>query len=101
MFPCTNVSILNLTDPDLAESVDQKTVFPNIYASRKAIVNTKIKVFEKNAFDAFVLEHPSLDFAKSCLERVPPQKFWSISSFYPDRVCRLHVQVRLLILRPL
>ena len=27
---------------------------------------------------------------------MPPQKFWSISSYYPDLVCRLHVQIRLM-----
>ena len=31
-----------------------------------------------------------------CLELVPPQNFWSISSHYPDLVCRLHVQIRLM-----
>ena len=27
---------------------------------------------------------------------VPPQKFWSISSYYPDLLCCLHVQIRLM-----
>ena len=53
-------------------------------------------MFGKNAWSAFVLEYPSFDFAKSSLELVPPQKFWSISSDYPDLVCRLHVQIRLM-----
>ena len=53
-------------------------------------------MFEKNASSAFVPEHSSFDFAKSCLELVPPQKFWSISSYYSDLVCRLHVQIRLM-----
>ena len=53
-------------------------------------------MFEENATNAFVFEHPSLDFAKSWLELVPLQKFWTISSFYPDQVCRLHVQIRLM-----
>ena len=44
-------------------------------------------------WSAFVLEHPGFGFAKSCLE---PQKFRSISSRYPDLVCRLHVQIRLI-----
>ena len=44
-------------------------------------------------WSAFVLEHPGFGFAKSCLE---PKKFWSISGRYPDLVCRLHVQIRLI-----
>ena len=60
------------------------------------VVKSKIKVFEENAWSAFVFEHPSFDFAKSCLQLVPPKKFWSISSCYPDLVCRLHVQTRLM-----
>ena len=56
------------------------SVFPS-YAQWKAVVKSKIKVLEENAWNAFVLEHRSFDFAKSCLELVPPQKFWSISSY--------------------
>ena len=52
-------------------------------------------MFDENAWSGFVLEHPSFDFAKSCFELVPPQKFWSISGYYPDLVCRLHVLIRL------
>ena len=71
------------------------SVFPS-YAQWKADVKSKIKVFEENAWSAFVPEHPSFDFAKSCLELVPPKKFWSISSYYSDLVCRLYVQIRLM-----
>ena len=51
------------------------SVFPS-YAQWKAVVKPKIKVFES----AFVLEHPSFDFAKSCLELAraqapPPPSF--------------------------
>ena len=53
-------------------------------------------VFEENTWSAFVLEHPSFDFVMSCLELVPPQKFWSISSYYIYLVCRLHVQISLM-----
>ena len=63
------------------------SVFPS-YASWKAIIMSKVKVFEENAWNAFVLEHRKFDFAKSCLELVPPQKFWSISNFYPGLVGR-------------
>ena len=48
------------------------SVFPS-YASWEATVKSKIEVFEEM--------HPSLDFAKSCLELVPLQKFWAISVF--------------------
>ena len=62
----------------------------------KAVVKSNIKVFEENVWSAFVLEHPRFDFAKSCLELAPPEKFWLISSYYPDLVCHLHVQIRLM-----
>ena len=52
----------------------------------------KITVFEENAWSTFVHEQPSFDFANSCSELVPPEKVWSISSYYPDLVCRFHVQ---------
>ena len=69
--------------------------FPT-YSSWKTIVKSKVFEFEENAWNAFVLGHPNLAFAKSCLELVPPQKFWSISASYPDLVCRLHAQIRLM-----
>ena len=55
---------------------------------------SKVKVFEENAWNAFVLEQRKFDFVKSCIEFVPLQKFWSISSCYPHLVgwlspCRL------------
>ena len=53
-------------------------------------------MFEEKAWSAFVLEHPGFDSAMSCLELVPPQKVWSISSHCPDLVCRLDVQTRLM-----
>ena len=62
----------------------------------KAIVMSKVKVFEENAWNAFVLEHRKFDFAKSWLQLVPRQKFRLISSFYPDLVSRIHVQMRLI-----
>ena len=77
------------------ESWFLNSVFPS-YTQWKAVVKSKIKVFEENGWSAFLLEHPSFDFAKSCFELVPPQKFWSISSYYLDLVCCLHVQIRLM-----
>ena len=65
----------------------QEECFPIIWA-----VESDCKV-KKCVKCFFVLEHPSFDFTKSCLELVPPQKFWSISGYYPDLFCRLHVQI--------
>ena len=52
----------------------------------KHLEMSKVKVFEENAWNAFALEHHNIDFAKSCIECVPLQKFWSISSCYPHLV---------------
>ena len=34
--------------------------------------------------------------ARSCLANVSPEKFWAITAEYPDLVCRLHVQIRMM-----
>ena len=72
-------------------------VFPT-YLSWKAIVKTKIREFEENAWIDFVQKHPSFKFARTCLDNVSPHKFWSISDQYPDSVCRLHVQIILMVI---
>ena len=59
-------------------------------------MKTKIREFEENAWIDFVQKHPSLKFARTCLDNVSPHKFWTISDQYPDLVCRLHVQIRLM-----
>ena len=66
------------------------SVFPT-YLSWKAIVKTKIRELEENAWIDFVQKHPSFKFARTCLDNVSPHKFWSISDQYPDLVSRLHV----------
>ena len=71
------------------------SVFPT-YLCWKAIVKTKIREFEENAWIDFVQKHPSFKFARTCLDNVSPHKFWFISNQYPDLVSRLHVQIRLL-----
>ena len=71
------------------------SVFP-MYLSWKAIVKTKIREFEENAWIDFVQTHPSFKFARTCLDNASPHKFWSISDQYPDLVCRLHIQIRLM-----
>ena len=60
-------------------------VFPT-YLSWKAIVKTKIREFEENAWIDFVQKHPSFKFARTCLDNVSPHKFWFISNQYPDLV---------------
>ena len=67
-----------------------------MYLSWKAIVKTKIRELGENAWIDFVQKHPSFKFARTCLDNVSPQKFWSISDQYPDLVSRLHVQIRLM-----
>ena len=36
-----------------------------------------------------------MQVAQSCLNKVPPEQFWSLADSYPDLVSRLHVQIRL------
>ena len=40
--------------------------------------------------------HPDLYIVQACLENTQPRKFWSISEQFPDLVCCLHTQVRLM-----
>ena len=47
-------------------------------------MKTKIRELEENAWIDFVQKHPSFKFARTCLDNVSPQKFWSISDQYPD-----------------
>ena len=44
----------------------------------------------------FVFDHPNLSLAQAYLATVYLHIFWSISGQYPDLVCRLHVQIRLM-----
>ena len=50
------------------------SVFPT-YLSWKAIVKTKIREFEENAWIDFVQKHPSFKFARTCLDNISPHKF--------------------------
>ena len=81
---------------ELFNYFESNSVFPS-YAQWKAIVRSKIKVLKKMRGVLLFSSTPScvFAFAKSCLELVPPKKVWSISSYYSDLVCRLHVQTRL------
>ena len=56
----------------------------------------KIKDYKENAWFSFVSDHPNFQLARSCLANVSPVKFWAITAEYPDLVCRLHVQVRMM-----
>ena len=69
--------------------------FPT-YVTSKTIVYRKVREFEANAWDTFITDHPDLYIAQACLENTSPRKFWSISEQFPDLVCCLHTQVRLM-----
>ena len=72
-------------------------MFPT-YLTWKSIVKTKIREFEENTYNNFVLvHHRSYKLAETCLHLVSPHMFWSISNQYPDLAyTRLHVQIRLM-----
>ena len=69
--------------------------FPT-YFTWKTIVYRKIREFEANAWDTFITDHPDLYIAQACLENTSLRKFWSICEQFPDLVCCLHTQVRLM-----
>ena len=73
----------------------QNSIFPT-YTSWKLIVKRKIKNYEENAWLSFVSDHPDFQIARSCLANLSPEKFWAITAEYPDLVCRLHVQIRMM-----
>ena len=56
----------------------------------------KIREFEANAWDTFISDHPNLYLAQACLENTSSPKSWSISEQFPDLVCCLHSQGRLM-----
>ena len=68
---------------------------PPSLSNMQGIPPFKPKLPVSLTWTCFFPEHPSFDFAKSCLQLVPPQQFWSISRFYPDLICFLQVQIRL------
>ena len=37
--------------------------------------------------------HPNLHLAKAIINNISLQQFWSLTDWYPDLVCHLHVQV--------
>ena len=69
--------------------------FPT-YFTWKTIVYRKIREFEANAWDTFITDHPDLCIAQACLGNTSPRKFCFISEQFPDLVCCLHTQVRLM-----
>ena len=69
--------------------------FPT-YFTWETIVYRKIREFEANAWATHITDHPDLYIAQACLENTSPCKFWSISEQFPDLVCSLHTQVRLM-----
>ena len=73
----------------------QNSIFPT-YTSWKLILKRKIKDYEENAWFSFVSDHPNFQMARACLANASPEKFWTITDEYPDLVCRLHVQIRMM-----
>ena len=73
----------------------QYSVFPT-YTSWKLIVKRKITDYEDDAWLSFVNDHPNFQIARSCLGNLSPEKFWAFTAEYPDWVCRLHVQIRMM-----
>ena len=69
--------------------------FPT-YFTWKTIVYRKIREFEAYVWDTFITDHPDLYIAHDCLVNTQPRKFWSISEQFPDLVCCLRTQVRLM-----
>ena len=56
----------------------------------------KIKDYEEYAWLSFVSDNPNFQIARSCLANLSPEKFLAITAEYPDLVCRLHVQIRMM-----
>ena len=56
----------------------------------------KFKDYEENAWLSFVNDHPNFQIARSCVANLSPEKFSAITAEYPDLVCRLHVQIRMM-----
>ena len=56
----------------------------------------KIKDYEENAWLSFVSDHQNFQMAPSCLVNVSPEKFWAITAEYPNLVCQVHVQIRMM-----
>ena len=56
----------------------------------------KVREFKVTAWNTFITDHPDLYVVQACLEKTSPRKFWSISEQFPDLVCYLHAQVRLI-----
>ena len=65
----------------------QNSIFP-ICTTWKLIFKRKIKDHEENALLSFVSDHPNFQMARSCLANVSPEKFWAITTEFPDLVCR-------------
>ena len=73
----------------------QNSIFPTC-TSWKLIVERKIKDFEENAWLSFVSDHPNFQMARSYFANVSPEKLRAITAEYPDLVCRLHLQIRMM-----
>ena len=77
------------------ENWHNSSTFP-IYSSWKKVVGDKVCDFEGHAWDSFCESHPNMRVVQSCLENLPPFRFWSPANQSPDLVSRMHIQVRLM-----
>ena len=69
--------------------------FPT-YFRWKTIVFCRIREFEVIVWDMFITDYPDLYIVQACLGNTISRKFWSVSEQFPDLVCCLHTQVRLM-----
>ena len=71
-------------------------ILVSTYITWKNIVFNKMREFEANAWDTFIIYHPELYIAQACLEKHLPASFDKdfLSEQFPDFVCCLHTQVR-------
>ena len=69
--------------------------FPT-YITWKTVVYRKIGGFEADAWDTFIIDISERYVAQACLDKTSPHKFWSIAEPFPDLVCCLYAQVRLM-----
>ena len=66
------------------------------YSNWKWIVKTKVGNFGENAWTDYCANHPSMHTAQAFLKNGIPHQFWCLADNYPDLVCRMHIQIKLM-----
>ena len=56
----------------------------------------KNRLKELDNWNSFCSDHPGFQVAKTCLDNVTSEKFWSLADQFSDLVSRFHVQIRLM-----